>query len=189
MTKAELAAIKARLAGASKAPWRYNAVVGRFENGDQHSILRIYRTGKGRVLEANRPDQAFITSARQDVPRLVDEVERLNANIGELKQIIAREEQGAALLALQDEIAQVDERINALQNSIGKLEQENSRLARKEKRYPKRIDQKTEEINHLEKVVAAARALLQKKNRKSEELLEAAIELLCKFRAANNEDD
>jgi hypothetical protein len=79
MTDEELAAIRARCEAATPAPWR-----SYFEGRDHTSGSDFIMTGedarRGNDLElagATRADQDFIAHARQDVPRLLDEIARL----------------------------------------------------------------------------------------------------------------
>lgn len=87
MTDDELAAIEARVRAATDGPWTDElapSVGGGFDiiaRGARDRIGRVY------TMEA---DAAFIASARQDVPRLVAEVRRLNALCERLERAIVR---------------------------------------------------------------------------------------------------
>jgi hypothetical protein len=78
----ELAAMKARVEAATAGPW-CSCVEGRDQDGGDSFIMTggedIYiRSGSYRGgSEQLRADQDFIANARQDVPRLIAEVERL----------------------------------------------------------------------------------------------------------------
>lgn len=84
LTDRDIRAIRARCDAATKAPWE-SFVEGRDHNGGDSFI----RTGG---LDDSSPDlyvaggttqdQDFIAHARQDVPRLLAEVERLRAALG-----------------------------------------------------------------------------------------------------------
>jgi hypothetical protein len=87
LTDEELSAIETRIANASPSPWEAFVEPRDFEGGDSvvrirgpHSdepdlYLRQYRAG--RMIEASPADHDFVANARQDVPRLVEEVRRL----------------------------------------------------------------------------------------------------------------
>jgi len=85
ISDAELAAIEARVAGASRGPWEsfvegrdhtsgdnFIRVGGRDENEPDMYVLRD-------SVPASVADQDFIAHARQDMPRLLAEVRRLRA--------------------------------------------------------------------------------------------------------------
>lgn len=76
----ELAAVRARIDGASPGPW--TAFVGSgiggpdfIRVGDEDAELDMYIERDGEP--ASPADLDFIAAARQDIPRLLDEIERL----------------------------------------------------------------------------------------------------------------
>ncbi len=78
----ELRAIRARVDAASPSPW--TAFIGgglggpefiRVSDDDAEPDMYVERDG----APASSADLDFIASARQDIPRLLDEVERLRA--------------------------------------------------------------------------------------------------------------
>lgn len=86
-----LEAIKAREAAATKGPWTVeyqddgsSGIYG----GDIHGFL---------YFGFNSPDSAFVCSAREDIPDLVAEVERLRADYDRLNDF--EQTQSAKLLA------------------------------------------------------------------------------------------
>ena len=75
----EIAAIKARLERTTAGPWK-SFIEGR-ENMSGSSFIStggedIYLTG------ATDADQDFIANARQDIPKLIAEIERLRSSVG-----------------------------------------------------------------------------------------------------------
>ena len=83
MTKEELAEIRERINKATPGPWEQNqsnvAVKG-------YTLFFTYM--------ANRRDAVFIAHARQDVPALLDEVERLQLEKNDLQRLRPLEEWG-----------------------------------------------------------------------------------------------
>jgi hypothetical protein len=79
----ELGAIARRAARATPGPWQF-ALEGRNHRGGEDVVNTadndIYLTG------ATIDDCDFIAQARQDVPKLVAEIERLNSLVEILKQ-------------------------------------------------------------------------------------------------------
>ena len=74
MTEQELSEIEARARAATPGPWQS------FIEGRDHESGSNFIKTKGKDIEllgATEPDQDFIAHARQDVPRLVDEIRRL----------------------------------------------------------------------------------------------------------------
>lgn len=74
MTEAELAEIKARADAATPGPWRFkqgNGTAAWFIRGEKESRLEIH------VIVDPGDDARFIASARTDIPKLLDEIERL----------------------------------------------------------------------------------------------------------------
>ena len=81
MTRDELKEIETRCLGARPSPW-ISYVEGRDHFGGSHFIM--VGEGENRSDDIELPgatvaDQDFIAAARQDVPRLVAEVRRLQA--------------------------------------------------------------------------------------------------------------
>ena len=79
VTDEELGAIKARLDAATAGPWR-SMVEGRDHTSGSSFIMTGEGTTRRNDIEltgATVADQDFIAHARQDVPRLVAEIERL----------------------------------------------------------------------------------------------------------------
>lgn len=80
----ELSAIAARVVAASPGPWK-SFIEGRDHSCGSSFIMTGQREGRGGDIEltgATVADQDFIAAARQDVPRLLEE-------IAELKKLIA----------------------------------------------------------------------------------------------------
>ena len=80
MTDMELDEIRTRCDRASPGPWK-----AWVEGRDHTSGTSIVETGADDIemSGATEGDYDFIAHARQDVPRLVDEVRRLKALVGE----------------------------------------------------------------------------------------------------------
>jgi hypothetical protein len=79
LTEAELRAIRARCDAATPAPWR-SYIEGRDHTSASDFIMTGEESARGDDIElsgATKADQDFIAHARQDVPRLLDEIERL----------------------------------------------------------------------------------------------------------------
>lgn len=79
MNKDELEEIKSRCAAASPSPW-----VSYIEGRDHTSGSDFIMVGSGtdrlediELIGATKADQDFIAHARQDIPRLIAEIERL----------------------------------------------------------------------------------------------------------------
>jgi hypothetical protein len=75
----DLATISARAEAASPGPWR-SFVEGRDHTGGSDFIMTGTQDSRGTDIElagATKADQDFIAHARQDVPRLLAEVDRL----------------------------------------------------------------------------------------------------------------
>lgn len=86
MTDEELAAIAARCAGASPGPWR-SYIEGRDHESGSNFIMTGMGPSRGKDIEltgATTADQDFIAHARQDLPRLVAEVQDLQRLLKEL---------------------------------------------------------------------------------------------------------
>ncbi len=81
MTEDELRAIKARCEAASPGPWK-SYVEGRDQTSGSDFIMTGEGATRGNDIEltgATRADQDFIAHARQDVPQLLAEIERLRS--------------------------------------------------------------------------------------------------------------
>ena len=77
LTNAELDQIEARLRAAAPGPWKS------FVEGRDHTSGSSFIATPGSDIElagATAADQDFIAHARQDLPRLLDEVRRLRAH-------------------------------------------------------------------------------------------------------------
>lgn len=79
MTTEEIEAIKTRLAKVSSGPWK-SFIEGRDHTSGSNFIM--VGTDEDRVSDieligATNDDQDFIAAARQDIPRLIQEIERL----------------------------------------------------------------------------------------------------------------
>jgi hypothetical protein len=86
MTAAELQAIRARSDAATPGPWR-SYIEGRDHSSGSDFIMTGAPDARGNDIEvtgATKADQDFIAHARQDVPRLLAEVERLREQVENL---------------------------------------------------------------------------------------------------------
>ncbi len=86
MTDDELQAIKDRCNAATPGPWR-SYVEGRDHTSGSDFIMTGEAGVRGNDIEltgATKADQDFMAYARQDVPRLLAEVERLRRQLEEL---------------------------------------------------------------------------------------------------------
>ncbi len=89
LTDKELAEIRARCEAATGGPWRYvleardhmsgDSFIMTGPLGDRHGDLYITKGNES----GSSADYDFIANARQDVPRLLDEVERLRTMVAE----------------------------------------------------------------------------------------------------------
>lgn len=80
MTEEQLAAIKARAEAATPGPWQRVTPYGiGVESGNGPVPLKV-------AWAAQENDAAFISAAREDVPALLAEVERLRAAVGRLRE-------------------------------------------------------------------------------------------------------
>lgn len=80
MNPAELSLIKARIQKATQGPWQAY-VEGREHLSGSHFIMTGENEDRGVDIEifgATIDDLEFIAHARQDIPKLVDEIVRLN---------------------------------------------------------------------------------------------------------------
>lgn len=81
LTEKELREIKERCVKATQGPWR-SFVEGRDHTSGSNFIMRGIGDNRQEDLEligATIADQDFIANARQDIPRLLDEVIRLRS--------------------------------------------------------------------------------------------------------------
>jgi len=83
-----LAAIRARAAAATPGPWR---ALGTGRAGgdhwyvcDENQSLASIACNDGENEDQREPDAVFIARAREDVPALLDEVDRLRAALAEV---------------------------------------------------------------------------------------------------------
>jgi len=76
LSDSEIAEIKYRCSKATEGPWK-SYIEGREEMSGSDFIMTkgedIYLTG------ASKDDQDFIAHAREDIPRLINEIERLKS--------------------------------------------------------------------------------------------------------------
>jgi hypothetical protein len=94
MTDQEIIEIKKRVEMATKGPWK-SYIEGRDHESGNDFIMTgisenedIWSEARGTDIEltgATNADQDFIANARQDIPKLLDEVTRLKAEINNLK--------------------------------------------------------------------------------------------------------
>lgn len=81
LTQDELQAIKERAEKATSGPW-YTEVDGDMYNWDGERIVYDVTNGEGASCVVMRSaDRSFIENARQDIPKLVAEVDRLQSYI------------------------------------------------------------------------------------------------------------
>jgi hypothetical protein len=84
LTEEEIAAIRARCTAATPGPWR-SYIEGRDHTSGSNFIMTGEGEGRGEDIElsgATPADQDFIAHARQDIPRLLAEIQRLR-NLGQ----------------------------------------------------------------------------------------------------------
>jgi hypothetical protein len=94
MTDQELKEIESRCNAASPGPWK-SFVEGRdHESGDSFIMTgianaeNIWSNNRGTdiyLTGATKADQDFIASARQDIPRLLDEIAKLKSQLSKLR--------------------------------------------------------------------------------------------------------
>jgi hypothetical protein len=91
LTAEELEEIRSRLNSATGGPWR-SMVEGRDHTSGDNFIMTGPADGRGKdlylsqgPLPASPEDQDFVASARQDIPRLLGEIERLKALVKRLQ--------------------------------------------------------------------------------------------------------
>jgi hypothetical protein len=83
LTSAELEKIRKRCDAATRAPWE-SFVEGRDHLGGNNFIRTGGMDNQSPDIEplgASVADQDFIAHARQDIPRLLDEIERLRKSV------------------------------------------------------------------------------------------------------------
>lgn len=83
LTSAEVAEVQARCDRASPGPWR-SMIEGRDHTSGSSFIMTGPPSERGPDIElsgATADDQEFIAHARQDVPRLLDELARLQSEL------------------------------------------------------------------------------------------------------------
>ena len=84
MNDEELAAIRQRCEAATPGPWT-SYVEGRDHDSGSDFIMVGSENTRGTdiyLAGTTTADQDFVAHARQDVPRLLDEIERLRAQLG-----------------------------------------------------------------------------------------------------------
>jgi hypothetical protein len=79
MRDEELAAIKTRADAATPGPWVTDLEGNVYADGPAHPVTAV----RGRFTEHLMQDARFIARAREDVPALLAEVERLRAELDE----------------------------------------------------------------------------------------------------------
>lgn len=86
LTEDELAAIEARANAATPGLWEC------FPAGERHGSLWYFGPKRGgwKDARAPEPDASFVANAREDVPRLVEEIRRLRELLMPLKQADSR---------------------------------------------------------------------------------------------------
>ncbi len=82
MTDADLKAIRERVEAATKGPWRQE--YGYNNGGMATGFFFIPEHSAGKSVEMLADDAAFIAHAREDVPALLAEVDRLRAALASL---------------------------------------------------------------------------------------------------------
>lgn len=90
LTEEQLLAIKTRAEAATPGPWYHvlAAIVGTTPRHDDDNTTCICNTEWGNSTNI-QPNAEFIASAREDVPALLAEVERLRKQLDGLKKIVA----------------------------------------------------------------------------------------------------
>ncbi|MCR8986056.1 hypothetical protein NW801_13590 [Brevibacillus laterosporus] len=78
MTEKELQEIRERVEKATSGPWKERA-----RNGDFMLIER------GLVIAGTKSDLDFIINAREDIPNLLSEIDRLRKALIEIKEILS----------------------------------------------------------------------------------------------------
>ena len=75
VTEQELQVIKKRVEGATVGPWRLDLWDGLLISEVTKGV--VLKAGQGRMIKAASEDVKFIAHAREDIPALIAEVERL----------------------------------------------------------------------------------------------------------------
>jgi hypothetical protein len=99
---ARLAEIKARVEAASKGPWKVCEDYSDVLDGDGHQIISHFHDGDGQ----------FTAHAREDVPALLAEVERLKAERHTTNEALT--DAAETLRANRDRIAELEENLRAV---------------------------------------------------------------------------
>lgn len=90
MTEERIAKIRAREKAATQGPWREECVIGRRK---EIETFHTIRDKDGAIVDVlpilAYHDAAFIAHAREDIPALLDEVERLRAENARQKDVIS----------------------------------------------------------------------------------------------------
>ena len=85
MTNEDLNEIRLRCEAATISPWT-SYVEGRDHSSDSNFIMTGFGNSRGEDIEllgATVADQDFIANARQDIPNLLNEIDRLRKLLGE----------------------------------------------------------------------------------------------------------
>lgn len=86
MKKEEIESIRERVQAASAGSW-VSYIEGRDHDSGSSFIMTGVGTERGEDIElsgATSADQDFIANARQDIPRLLEEITRLRSIVGDL---------------------------------------------------------------------------------------------------------
>lgn len=90
MTEERIAEIRAREKAATQGAWREECVIGRRKEIETFHTIRDKDGAIVDVLPISAyHDAAFIAHAREDIPALLDEVERLRAENARQKEVIS----------------------------------------------------------------------------------------------------
>lgn len=84
LTNADLAKIKKRAEAATGVEWDYDVVDGGISDGNFMVAMGVLDAEGYPVIKAKEADLEFIAHTRQDVPKLLAEVERLRELISEV---------------------------------------------------------------------------------------------------------
>lgn len=111
MTREQLDAIRARVEAATPGPWEAGTAFCcpdcGWVDGPKRTVCPVYEgTKRTHTLDAN--DAEFIAAAREDVPALLAEVERLNT------EIEAKTTQNVALVGMNGRLQQEVERLTTV---------------------------------------------------------------------------
>lgn len=127
MRRPNLAAIRRRVAAATPGPWRVGSEDPKFKDvlhphelviSHQHGIVELEESRNGAA------DTAFIAHARQDVPALLDEIERLRSLITP-REAAALDRLLQAYLATEDGDPGADD-LRALYGKVRPLDQDHA---------------------------------------------------------------